>query len=396
MEFFVEELNFKMSILKKIFIFVLFLFPLGEIFRIDFGNGLVIKPLDMGIGILIFFWLFLKFFNKEKIKRTDILIPFLLFTLSGLFALIINNLHLSLNEFVISFLYLSRWIIYAGLFFVVSDFDGEFREKISRTLIILGSLMVGLGYVQYLYYSNLENLRYLGWDEHMYRLFSSFLDPNFAGAFFVLFFLFLINIFLKKKNILVGLLSILTLGSVFLTFSRSGLIMLLVASCLLFILNNKKILIVFLLIFVFIVLGISSKYFNISNINLFRVVSSEARLETAKNAIEIFRRNPVFGVGFNAYRYAQYRYGFRNVASISSHADSSPDNSLLFVLATTGIVGFSMFIFLWFKILKSVSVLGIASIVGIFVDSLFINSLFYSLIMFWLWITLALSAKSKT
>jgi hypothetical protein len=38
--------------------------------------------------------------------------------------------------------------------------------------------------------------------------------------------------------------------------------------------------------------------------------------------------------------------------------------------------------------------LAIASVAGIFVDSMFINSLFYPLIMFWLWIILALSIKN--
>lgn len=384
-----------MGILKKLFILVIFIFPLGEIFRIDLGSGFILKPLDAGVIILVLSWLAFKLFKKQRIGQKYIYIPALLFTVSGFLSLIISNLHLSLNEFLTSFSYLVRWIAYAGIFFVVSDFDNNFKKKISHILIIIGSLVVAFGYLQYFFYSNLRNLYYLGWDEHMVRMFSVFFDPNFAGAFFVLFFLFLISIFLKKKSIVVGLLSILTLGAVFLTFSRSALIALIASSVLLFILMNKKILIVLLLAITFVAFAISSKYFDIENINLFRVVSSEARLETAKKAMGIIGANPIFGVGFNAYRYAKLDSSMRNNSSnLVSHADAGVDTSLLFVIATTGIVGFILYLFLWYRIVKITSVLAIASIVAVFIDSMFINSLFYSFIMLWLWIISALSIKN--
>jgi len=385
-----------MPILKKIFIFLLFVFPVGEIFRLDFGNGFVIKPLDIGIVILISGWLFLKLFKRQKITQPDLLLPAILFPLVGLFSLLISNLHLQPGEFMVSFAYLVRWVIYLGMFFVVLDFDEEFKKTVLKLLTLSGSLIVLFGYIQYFYYSNLQNLNYMGWDEHMYRMFSVFFDPNFAGAFFVLFFLFLTNKFLQKRSLTTGVLIILTLGAVFLTFSRSALIMLIVASCMLFIFLSRKKLILWLLLLIIIVIGISSKYFYITNINLFRVISSEARLETAKNAIKIIDDHPIFGIGFNSYRYAQFRYNFRSQTNLTSHADSSPDNSLLFVLATTGIVGFILYVYFWFRLFKIASVLAIVSVVGIFADSMFINSLFYPLIMFWLWIILALSIKNHS
>ncbi len=376
--------------LKKIFIVVFFLFPLGEIVRLDSGLVFVLKPIDIGIGLIFFLWLAFKISKKQKIKQSQILISIILFVACGFFSLIINSFSLTLNEFFVSLSYLIRWTVYAGMFFVIGNFDKDFKKHISNLLVLIGSLIVGLGYLQYFFYPSLKNLFYLGWDEHMYRMFSVFLDPNFAGAFFVLFFLFLINQFFKKKNILMGILLILTLGAIFLTFSRSALIMLVVSSSLLFIMMNKKTFIIPLLVIVVLVLTISSRYFNIENINLFRIVSTEARLETAKNAIRISTDHPIFGVGFNSYKYFQIQYGFRNKNAIISHADSGPDNSILFVLATTGIVGLILYLFLWLRIIKSATFLSIASVVGVFVDSMFINSLFYPFIMLWIWIILAL------
>ena len=383
-----------MDLLKKIFILVLFLFPLGEIVRINLGKGLVIKPLDIGVAALVLLWLLIKFIRKQKINQTNILLPIFMFALIGLFSLIINGSRLSINEFFISFSYLTRWVIYAGVFFVVSDFDKHFKKKILSLLIFAGSLIVGLGYLQYFFYPSLKNLYYLGWDEHMHRMFSVFLDPNFAGAFFVLFFLFLIGVFLKNKNISAGILLMLTLGAVFLTFSRSALIMLIISSSLLFVLMHKKIWIAILFGITILVITMSSRYFSIENINLFRIVSSEARLATAKEAVRIILSRPIFGVGFNSYRYAKLDYGLRNnKLYLISHADAGVDNSFLFVAATTGIVGFILYLFLWFRIFKIASILAIASIAGIFINSLFINSLFYPFIMLWLWIIIAIKVN---
>lgn len=386
-----------MGILKKIFILVLLLFPLGEIMRIDLNNDIVLKPIDIGVVLIVILWLIIKFTKREKIKQKAIFIPIFLFTASAFFSLIINSFSLSSIQSFSPLAYLIRWVFYAGIFFVVSDLSKEFNRKISKLLIIIGSLVVGLGYIQYFFYPSLRNLYYLGWDEHMYRMFSVFLDPNFAGSFFVLFFLFLINIIFKKKNIPIGLLAFLTLGAVFLTFSRSALIMLIVSSSLFFVLINRKKWIVILLGITLLVLGISSKYFNIENINLFRVVSSQARLETSKTAIRIIGDQPIFGVGFNAYRYALLRYGFRtDKAKVVSHADAGVDNSILFVLATTGIVGFLFYTFMWIRIIKTANALVIASVMGLMINSLFLNSLFYTYIMFWLWVIIGLNSSTSS
>jgi O-antigen ligase len=174
--------------------------------------------------------------------------------------------------------------------------------------------------------------------------------------------------------------------------------MLIASSSLLFVLMNKKKWILYIFGIVILVLSISSKYSNIENINLFRTVSSEARLETAGNAVKIIQDHPIFGVGFNAYRYAQLRYGFRNSkANIISHADASPDNSFLFIMATSGLVGFAFFILLWLRLLKyniKNNPFLLSSVIGIFINGLFINSLFYPFIMIWLWIVIAVKESN--
>src|SRR5258708_6905683 len=128
--------------------------------------------------------------------------------------------------------------------------------------------------------------------------------------------------------------------------------------------------------------------------NLFRTTSSNARFASSQLVFLIFQKKPLFGVGFNAYRYAVKRYKFvavsKNMVSID-HGGAGTDNSFLFILATTGIVGFIAYVYVWLQIFISrKSVFLFASSIALFVDSFFINSLFYPLIMIWMWIVIAL------
>lgn len=395
-----------MGLLKTLFILTMILFPLGEIVRIEIAPGIILKPLDTSVILLFFVWLAILFRNYRTELKNNIFFPYLLFIGSAFISLIINSVWLKPNEFIASFLYLLRWAAYGGIYFVVFSFDAKYKKLIEILLFYVGIVILLLGYAQFILYRDLRNLFYLGWDEHMYRMFSTFLDPNYVGAFLSLFFFLQlvkqVKIGREKVSVRItflryGLL-LFTLGAVFLTFSRSALVMLLIGSIVIFHLCNKQKFIFILLAITILVFTISSKYFYIENINPFRVVSVNARLETIHNAVQIIKDNPILGIGFNAYRYAQIRYGFRDKSTaIISHADSSPDNSFLFVLATTGIIGFFAYLFMWRRIVqnavniyrykqKKFAILLIASVAGLSVDALFINSLFFPPIMLWMWI----------
>src|SRR3989344_1715561 len=245
-----------MGLLKIIFVISLLLFPFGEITRFEFGNGVAITLNDIGVGLMVIAWLILTTLNK-KYKNSFLIKPILIFTGIGFISLLINLRLLNLSEFLISFLYLIRWIFYAGIFFVVDGFDDKFKRKVPFFMMLSGTIIVFAGFIQYFMYPALRNLMYLGWDEHLYRMFSTFLDPNFLGAFLVLNFLLILGLFLhyskdSRKLVIFGLLGALNLIAVFLTYSRSALIMLFV-SILTFLILKKKIKTIFILIFIFIV-----------------------------------------------------------------------------------------------------------------------------------------------
>ncbi len=405
-----------MDVLKIIFSFLIILFPLGELARIQIGNGIAFTLNDILVGCTICTWAILKIRKRNTLTVIPFK-PFLLFILVGFISLVIHSRFLYITQFIVSLLYLIRWILYTCLLFVTAEFLEPFKKRIPKLLLISGTVFVIIGYLQYIFYQDLHNLFFLGWDEHMYRLFSSLLDPNFTGAFLMFFTIFLYGMIIisiqtknKKNTILLLLLTIVTILALLLTYSRSAYLSFLVSSIVFFVLIGKKKIIPGLIAAMLIFIIIISRNFNIENINLFRVVSTEARIETAQNAIQIIQKNPLIGVGFNSYKYAQIRYGFRDQRNaITSHADAGSDNSYLFVFATTGILGFMCYSFIWLKIAKSLlknknagnfqrifSIIALASMSGIFLNAMFINSLFYPFTMEWIWIMLGLALSKRT
>lgn len=401
-----------MSVLKILLIALFSFLPFGEILRFDVGNNVVIKPLDV-IAVILSFWVAFLYI-RNKTFRTSLRWYYFFFPIVGLVSLVINSVWLQPHELIASFLYLLRWVAYLSVFFAIIQVDKAFKKKLVSVLVIDGVVVLVIGYLQFLLYPSLRNLYYLGWDEHLYRLFSIFLDPNFAGAFLVLYLVFIAGLLFKsskktdhKKIFFYGLLLVVNLVAIFLTYSRSTLLMLLVSGVTFFLLLQKRKFILLLLGAVVIFVIVISPYFYLENINLFRVRSSIARIQTSGNALKIIQDHPLIGVGFDSYRYAQERYQFtKKQTKFPAHSASGVDTSLLFVLATTGIIGFSVYSYLWFRLCKRAqeglkqknniyAIIFLSSCVGLWVNALFINSLFFPAIMLWMWILLSLLEEKK-
>lgn len=401
-----------MDLLKIVFSLFIISFPIAEIGRFQFNNGVSFTLNDILLFSSILIWILFRIKKKGLFPIGFLQKSLFLFCLAGFIALIINFGNLGIEKLSVSFLYLVRFVSYALIYFIVKDFEPKFKKKIPYLLLFSGSVFVLIGYIQYFFYPSLKNLFYLGWDEHLYRMFSSFFDPNFAGAFFVLFFFFLtyfLNAFYKRKEYLkltfISVLTIITFLSIYLTYSRSALLMLVVGVIIYLTLFNKKRLILIVLFPIILFIFLSPKSFQTEGTNLFRTVSSEARLSSASQGINIFIKNPVLGVGFDAYRYALNRYeGLNTTYWQTTHSGGGTDNSFIFVLATTGIVGFIAYIYFLSRIIKLgflnikknkyLSIILISSVVAVSVDSFFVNSLFYIFIIEWLFVLAGLTENN--
>ncbi|HEX8965454.1 MAG TPA: O-antigen ligase family protein [Patescibacteria group bacterium] len=382
--------------------FIYCLFPFGELIRIDAGNGLVIKPIDVLIVITSLLFISYNLLHK-KFPKEPLVKPFHIFILFALVSLVVNVTWLSLNNFFVSLLYLVRFASIGILYVVIARFSKKQKSILSILMLISGFLVALFGFIQYVLYTNLINLSYLGWDNHWFRLFSTFFDPNFVGAFLVLYFLYVwylaISHFIKKdtkKSIIFGLLSLLSLLAVFLTFSRSALLSLAVGITAVVFLQKKfrKIAAIALVCFGIGIGIILLNYQATEGTKLFRIASSAARITSAQDAIVIISKNPLLGIGFDAYRYAQLKFGTATGPNWQeSHSGAGTDNSFLFVLATTGIIGFIFYINILVRIFmlckkylqkNSFAIVVISSLCAIIINSFFINSLFYPFILLWL------------
>ncbi len=397
-----------MNLLLSLLIFSL---PLGVLSRINLYPDVYFYLHD--VFALAIFMLFLVRVFKKKISfgPNKMLKMYLGFVLIGFFALVINLRFLNPTTFLVSISYLLRYIAYSSIIFVFTSQDSKLFKNLNIKLLIAGLVFIILGYVQFFFYPNLRNLYYAGWDDHLYRLFSTMLDPNFAGVFIALItILGLVNLMdsLSKKDkigaLVLGTFDLLLVIAIYLTHSRSAIISLLFGVVALLIME-KKIKAIFPLILVVVIGFFLFSNFKTEGLNPLRIASAEARIDSANEAKAIFMKNPLLGVGFNSYRYAQIRYGFRKTSIIPTNADAGTDNSYLFVLVTTGIVGFFFFAKFIIEVYASLRALSknkeilvraaLPSFITILISSFFINVLFYPLIISWVFVLIGVTVSRR-
>jgi len=391
-----------MALLKFTLPLFFIIFGAGELLKVRFVSAVAIGTIDVVLALLLVVWFFA--FKHKKYLLSGALV---LFVATLILSLLLNILNYTPNQLVVSSFYILRFVLYASMYFVFVDLGRKYIQFIPKLLLLTGVVVLGIGFIQYFLFPSLANLYYLGWDQHMNRMFSSFLDPNFAGAFFVLTLIFSFilrdKILSKKYTKFIYVFIILNFIAIFLTYSRGALLMLLVSviSYSAFT-KNWKLTAGLIGAFVIIFLILSPR-FNMEGTNLLRMASVEARIESTKTAVNIWQENPM-GVGFNAYRYAREKYGdLDNSKFLPSHAGAGVDNSFIFVLVTSGVLGLAAYLFLIYKIFRlgfdnikrnKFALVLVVSIIGLSANAIFINSLFYSFIMLWIFILAGFTESS--
>ena len=388
--------------MQWLLILLLISLPLGHLARFELGNGVALYPQDLIAGAMLL-WSFVSRLRGRSL-RPELLKPVLLFTVSALLSLIFAAASHPPTQLLVGKLYLLRWFAYAGIYFFALDFRSS-RKKITilnrqyairETLLLSGLALTVFGLAQYLIAPDLTQLKWLGWDDHFYRLVGTLLDPGFTGVMLILTLFLGLEVKLGKwtKVLAVGL----PLASLPLTYSRASYLALL-ASGLVYLLAKKK---------AKIALGVGGIFLLAlpllprpggEGVHLTRLYSITSRLESWRNALTIASDHPVFGVGFNLLRYAQKDCGWLDEDWQTSHAGAGIENSYFFVLATTGIIGLAAYLNLLLRMfLMGKQALGsgnrthpglFASLTAVSVSALFNNTWFYPWIMAWIWLLLA-------
>lgn len=319
--------------------------PFGQLLQLTpLGSPLHLQLLDV-VSVLLFISLLIS--CRRKIVQDPLFKPLVIFSLVAL---------LSRADPA----YLLRFISYTAFYFA---FRIEGVKKYYRYLTISAVLFLFLGFLQYLLFPDVRFLSYLGFDDHYFRLIGSLMDPNFTGLVLVIFTLLAPKLFF-----------LLPLFALALTFSRASFLALAVSLLYLSVVK-KQFKLLFLLLTLGIFLYFIPKPFG-EGVNLLRTFSIISRFENQRQALVVFAKNPLLGVGFGPLKV---------------------DNSFIFVLATTGVVGFITFLVFLKKTWQiTPNPLAKAALLAILIHSLFNNSFFYPpiLVLFFLLLNFRLSRSA--
>ncbi len=201
--------------------------------------------------------------------------------------------------------------------------------------------------------------QYLGWDDHLNRLTLPHFDPTFTGVMLGLFF------FTAPLGY-----SLLSLPAVLLTYSRSVWLALAVTTV--FFIKNKKLLLIAVCCMLASILALPRK-FGEGN-NLLRTYSITSRIVSDGEYITRYKWDLLIGRGLNTLILDQ------PIGNYSNHA-TGPNNSYLYLLGTTGIiglVGWGKFIYLLYRTSRYPHL-----IIFFALSSLFNNVMFYPFALLW-------------
>lgn len=379
--------------MKYAIFFLILIFPFGQLLRLPLsGNEAVLHFNDVVVGIICIIWLVRNRDHLKKVLDTKsaVIRSTAVWVIIGALALAINIPHFSWRQLAISSLYLWRFAAYAGVFLIARSLGVAEKPKIVR-LLLLGILVVALaGLLQYIFLPNVAFLSADNWDDHYYRLISTFLDPGFTGAILVL------GLVLAYENLSRGMSKWLYLGAVYLamalTYSRAAFLTFLVSAGIVSFYRKSARLFIFCVLILAATIVLLPKTAG-EGTKLTRENSILARIHNWQQSLTLWTDRPVLGSGFNTYRYVLASKGLITPEGVvNSHAGSA-DSSLLLVLVTTGILGLLAYLNIGRGIFREhrKSALIMASFGGIIVNSWFNNTLFYPWVMEWLWLILAVS-----
>lgn len=320
--------------------------------------------------------------------------PVAVFSFVAALSLLLNVPRFGWPAIGISSLYLFRFIAYAGLYVIITQ-EYVSGKLVLRWLYYFGTGISILGLIQFVLYPQLQNLSYLGWDPHYYRLFSTLFDPNFTGIIIVLTILLGIHLIKRYKNRWFYVLEAINAGALFLTYSRSSWAACAVSICIWILWTKRWKLGVCIVACVVIFLLLPTP--GGKTLRLLRTDSTFSRISNWREAVQLIEKSPVIGYGFNTLRYVHNDQSIYLPDTPLSRAASGVDNSFLFLLATTGIVGLVAYLWIIVQTIKrDRSLLYVCILAALGFHSLFINSLFYPWVMIWFWTFVGVTERTTS
>lgn len=397
-----------MDLLKILLISTLASILTGQLVRFPlFKNTGAITLTDLLVIFLdAVFLMYALLIKKSLILPPKIFIPFLFFAQIVILSIIFALNFFPFDQIIVSSLFAVRFLTYFFICIVVLNLVKKSEIlKFVNLFLAIGALFTLSGFVQFLIFPDFTPIVRFGWDPHRYRLASTFLDPNYAGYLLSVLIAFATSLYLYQRKTIYLILCFLASFALILTLSRSSYLAVIAVILIIGFIKSPKILVLASLIFLLSFITVPQVKARIIGAVTFDE-TAQSRIKSWQNAITIFKNNPVLGTGFNTYRFAQAKSGFFSLDDpLGGHSGSGSDSSFLLILATTGLIGASCFLFLLMSIflefskqLKSnyLHLAAFSAFAGILVHSQLVNSFFFPQIMLILWFVTGLVMVANT
>lgn len=325
----------------------------------------------------------------------------------------VNRFDMDALELFVSLAYLGRWVLYFLLYVALIN---SVRERnietvwwAAETMLVIFALF---GIVQSAFLPNFTQMIYtdarsFNWDEQGRRLVSTVLEPNIAGI------MLMIGVLVQIARVTAGApvspwRMLIMFTGLTLTISRSaavglffGVLVILGAQGL-----SRRLLKIMGAATVLMLLASPFLIQYLLAYNKFSIgegSSAAARLSVWLEAIRVVQDYPLFGVGFNTYRYALEHYGVKIIGASSYAAEGG----LLFITALTGFVGLVVYCAMTWQLVsrcrsiwrtpgipsnhRGLAIGTTAATVGVLFASTFVNALLTTFVMELVWVLWALT-----
>ncbi len=260
-------------------------------------------------------------------------------------------------------------------------------ETLIKWIVRIGMILLIAGVGQLIFLPDFTMLRDFGYDPHRFRLASTFLDPNFCGLVLLSIGWWSFWMSRQLKNRFYLMVSIALFIGVIMTLSRTAYLAGLISAILIgWRLWRWKVIVGVL---VALVIGLMIPSVQVRLIGAFKMdVSASERLESWRNGVIVWQQSPILGVGYGNLRSAMTELNLRKSYSADGgNAGAGLDSSLLVVLASTGLVGVSVFLMWWIMMWRQLLLAGdkgywlISLWISWIVGGQFINAWFYPSLM---------------
>lgn len=280
--------------------------------------------------------------------------------------------NLSAGKTMVSGLYLARWVAYAFFYFAAYEaaVDRQSARKMVRWLVAGGMAFAAFGLAQavlfpvnFALWMHPGARPYIDYDPQGHRLVSSFLDPNLAAGYILIWALVALSLYLHgfKRWLWPFVLFVVALLA---TLSRGGVFGFVVGALFLFKTGRSRrgrmlkaglvTAALALALYPLLAAGIQrAGRFNLSSGDKLAM-----RVLWWRNDLAMVAANPMTGVGFNTLGYVSFRYGNELGAGAEGAAAFGISGDLLMIAMLTGLVGLVIYLRMLKEMLVTVLRLG--------------------------------------